>query len=202
MQSEPWLIVPQLKKECIKELAYLLISVRRAVIDRHEPEIGDTKLSLGLRAYECCRSQLISKSLSGDWPWLSILTETGRFTLAVNSVPVRFTRNEPDKLPDRKLIMSAEANKQMELFQDESDYAKLRWFLVIDSAYDTAVENAYFVGYAPDNSIECMWHIPLTDRVPLLADLTSNEPQAVDIPAAKAKLKIVKKKEDTNKYDE
>jgi hypothetical protein len=197
MIDAPWQLAPQLKKDHIQQLAQLLIKVRGEVIERHEPELGDTRLSLGMRAYECCRSQIIFKAFRGEWPWLSILTPTGRFTFAIENIPVRFTRNEPGSLPDRKLILSPEAGEQIRLFEDENRYAELRWFLVIDSAYDAPVENAYFVGYSPLNEIVCKWQIPLSDQVPLMSKVDEIETQPIPIPAAKAKLKLVKTK-DTN----
>ena len=196
MHKEPWLLAPQLKKEHLLQLANLLVQVRSEVIERHEPELGDTRLSLGMRAYECCRSRIIFKDDEGEWPWLSILTEYGRFTLAIEGVPVRFSRNNPNTLPDRKLIPSEEGFEQMNIFGHENDFSHLRWFLVIDTPYDIPVENAYFVGYSEFNEIECKWEIPLSDQVLAISDVNSNNPQAVKIPPAKARLKLIKKKED------
>ena len=201
MHEEPWLLAPQLKKEYLQQLASLLVQVRGEVIDRHEPDLGDTRLSLGMRAYECCRMRIIYKNDEGGWPWLSILTEQGRFTFAVNGVPVRFSRNDPNSLPDRKLIPSQEGFEQMSMFEGENYHSHLRWFLVIDTPYDMPVENAYFVGYSELNEIVCKWEIPLSDQVPAISDVNANKPQAVKVAPAKAKLKLVKSKEDKNTND-
>lgn len=195
MHEEPWLLAPQLEKERLQLLASLLVQVRVEVIDRHEPELGDTRLSLGMRAYECCRSRIIFKDDESDWPWLSVLTEQGRFTFAIDGIPVRFSRNDPNCLPDRKLIPSQEGFEQMSMFEDESDHSHLRWFLVIDTPYDTPVENAFFIGYSEFNEIVCRWEIPLSDQVPAIGDMAASKPQPIDVPPAKAKLKLVAKKE-------
>jgi len=200
MHSEPWLLAPQLQKDKLLNLANLLVQVRGEVIDRHEPEIGDTRLSLGMRAYECCRSRIIDKAMEKDWPWLSILTHQGRFTFAIDGVPVRFSRNDPKRLPDRKLIPSPEGSAQMSMFENTNKYSDLRWFLVIDTPYDLPVEHAYFIGYSEDNEIICKWEIPLADIVPVIGEVRKNKPQAVDVPPAKVKLKIVKV--DRKKNDE
>ena len=192
MYSEPWLLAPQLQKEKLQNLAHLIVKVRGEVIDRHEPEIGDTRLSLGMRAYECCRSRIIDKDIGGDWSWLSILTQQQRFTFAIDGVPVRFSRNDPKHLPDRKLIPSPEGYAQMGLFKNSNNYSDLRWFLVIDTPYDIPVEHAYFVGYSECNEIICKWEIPLADIVPVLGEAHDNNPQAVNVPPAKAKLKLIK----------
>lgn len=201
MHQEPWLLAPELKQEYLQQLASLLVQVRGEVIERHEPEIGDTRLSLCLRAYECCRMRLIYKNLEGVWPWLSVLTEQGRFTFAVGGVPVRFSRNDPKNLPDRKLIPSQEGFEQMSMFESVSAYSHLRWFLVIDTPYDVPVESAYFVGYSEHNEIICKWKIPLSDQVLAVGDVNANKPEAVEVKPAKAKLKLVKKKEDTTDND-
>ncbi len=199
MQHEPWELVPELKKEHLESLANLLVLVRGEVIDRHEPELGDTRLSLGIRAYECCRTRIILNHGATDFPWLSIINSTGRFTFAINGVPVRFSRNAPNALPDRKLIRSAEAESQMELFAQEGpSYTEVHWFLVIDSPYDTPVENAYFVGYDETNKIVCKWEIPVSDHVLALGDVNQEKPEAVTVKPAAAKLKTRKKNVDEN----
>lgn len=68
MHDQPWLLAPQLKKEYLQQIANLLVQVRGEIIDRHEPEIGDTRLSLGMRAYECCRMRIIYKDDERVWP--------------------------------------------------------------------------------------------------------------------------------------
>lgn len=201
MHQEPWLLAPQLQKDYIQHIAQLLVQVRGEVIDRHEPELGDTRLSLGMRAYECCRSRIKFKDADGDWAWLSIVTDEGRFTFAIDGIPVRFSRNDPNSLPDRKLIPSEEGYEQMCLFESSNDYALLRWFFVIDSPYDIPVEHAYLVGYTEFNEIKCKWEIPLSDQVPVMSDVDKVKPQAVKVKPAKAKLKLVTKKEDKNDND-
>jgi hypothetical protein len=201
MHEEPWLLAHQLKNEYLLQLASLLVQVRGEVIDRHEPNLGDTRLSLGMRAYECCRSRIIFKDDQGVWPWLSILTEQGRFTFAVEGVPVRFSRNDPDSLPYRKLIPSQEGFEQMSMFEDENNFSHLRWFLVIDTPYDTPVENAFFIGYSELNEIVCKYEIPLSDRVSAMGDVNTKKPQAVKVSPAKAKLKLLEKKEDNSTND-
>ena len=199
MQEKPWELAPQLKEEYIQKLAELIVQVRGEVIDRHDPDLGDSRLSLGMRAYECCRSRIKFKEADGDWPWLSIITDEGRFTFGIQGVPVRFSRNDPKNLPDRKVIPSYEGYTQMCLFEQINDYAHIRWFFIIDTPYDTPVENAYFVGYNEYKEIVCKWEIPLSDQVVVMSEVDKDKPQSVKVPPAKAKLKLVGKKEDNEK---
>ncbi len=191
MDQSPWQLTPELQQDRLQEIAKLLVTVRGEVIDRHEPEIGDTRLSLGMRAYECCRSRIIQKSMEGDWPWLSVLTPQGRFTFAIDDIPIRFSRNDPNQLPDRKLIPSEEGAVQMSLLRETTQYAYLRWFLVIDTPYDQPVENAYVIGYSETNEIICKWKIPLEDLVPAVAEVVIDRPTAVDVPPVKVGVKRV-----------
>ncbi len=194
MENKPWLLAPQLMQEYLFKIAQLLVQVRGEVIERHEPEIGDTRLSLGMRAYECCRMRMIYQSQLGEWPWLSILTSEGRFTFAIDGIPVRFSRNDPNQLPTRKLIPSDEGLKQMNLFEDVSEFAALRWFFIIDTPYDMPVEKAYFVGYSEYDAIICQWEIPLDDIVPALGEVSEEQPQAVVQHPAPTKVKSIKPK--------
>ena len=171
MHEEPWLLAPQLQKERLQIIANLLIQVRGEVIERHEPEIGDTRLSLGMRAYECCRTRIIRMDIEGNFPWLSVPTPQGRFTFAFDGMPLRFSRNDPKQLPDRKLIPSDEGLIQMSMFADSNEFANLRWFLVIDTPYDLPVEHAYFIGYSESNEIVCKWEIPLSDTLPVMGEV-------------------------------
>lgn len=192
------MLAPQLEKERLQKVTELLVQVRGEIIERHDPKIGDTRLSLGMRAYECCRSRLIFKHKEGEWSWLSILTAEGRFTFAIDGIPVRFSRNDPKHLPDRKLIPSEEGCFQMSLFEKTSEYSDLRWFLIIDTQYDLPVEHAYFIGYSEHNEIVCKSEIPLADTVPVIAEVHEEKSQAVNVPPAKAKLKLVSRKEVDN----
>ena len=204
----PWKYLPQLKEEHLVELAVLIAQVRAEVIERHEPELGDTRLSLGVRAYECCRTRIIEKATIGDWPWLSVVTEEGRFTFTINGVPIRFSRNDPEELPDRKLVRSEEAKQlthQLSLFGDAKNRHSLHWFYIIDTPYDVAAENVFVVGYDEDGQIECFHDLELTDQVPAIGGIDENKPQSVEIPPAKVKLKKPKshnnKKMKPNKKD-
>lgn len=185
MTDKPNNYNPDLTDERIILLAQFFASVRGEVIELHDEEIlGDTPLSLGMRAYECCRSRLISQSELGKWPWLSILTPEKRFTFSVGSTPVRFVRNNPDLLPDKKLIRSEEAKKQLDLFSHDLPVSPTHWFLVIDTHYMNAADSIYFMGYSNANEIICKWEVPLRDAVTLLSDVSSPLSQPVEVKEA------------------
>ncbi|MGB3224804.1 MAG: hypothetical protein WBB23_18515 [Desulforhopalus sp.] len=189
MNQNPWEINPELTKERIVTVASIIANIRGEVIDRHDEELGDTPLSLGTRAYECSRSRIISVADMKILPWLKVITPEGRFTFSIGNTPVRFSRNDPKCLPDRKMIRSPEAARQLTLFENHT-YADLRWFIVFDTFYKTAADNVYCVAYDKYKRIVCQWDIPLDGTVPMMSDMNVPLPQAIDVEEANVTLKI------------
>lgn len=180
MHHSPWELNSDLSEFRLVDMANFIARVRDEVIELHDETLGDTRLSLGMRAYECCRTRIIQAAKEGLYPWLRILTPEGRFTFCIDNTPVRFTRNDPKCLPDRKLIVSDNAMEQMWLFGDHA-YAGVRWFFVFDTDYKTAAEAVYFVGYSESGKIVCQWEIPVENDVTLVSGVTDSMPQAVEL---------------------
>ena len=82
MKQVPWEYNSDLSEERLTKMANFIARVRDDVIELHDEELGDTRLALGMRAYECCRTRIIDLSKDDSFPWLSILTPEGRFTFA------------------------------------------------------------------------------------------------------------------------
>ncbi len=193
MHQEPWEINSDLAADRLIKVASFIAAIRDDVIELHDEELGDTRLALGMRAYECCRSRIIDAAGSDGFPWLSILTAEGRFTFCIGSMPVRFTRNDPKQLPDRKLIVSENAMVQMNLFNSHP-YADVRWFFVFDTHFKSAADAVYFVGYDSNGEIVCQWQVPIDDNVTLLAKVSDSVPQAVELdkPVVGVKKRVLK----------
>tara|TARA_R110001592_G_scaffold339111_1_gene626627 strand:+ start:2300 stop:2908 length:609 start_codon:yes stop_codon:yes gene_type:complete len=202
MSEKPWDKNPDLKEDRIVEIANLICEVRGDVIDLHDVVLGDTRLSLGMRAYECCRSRLISEDSQGTWPWFSILTAVGRFTFLFGKTPVRFVRNDPENLPSEKLIPSPEASIQMGFFDEDYDHANTRWFFVIDTFYKNVADNMYFVGYNEQGDIVCQWDIPLEAKAVLLSSLEEEVVKPNEISKATVKVKSAPEKVNESKNGE
>lgn len=180
MSRLPWEYNSDLIESRLIEMANFIAGVRDEVIDLHDDLLGDTRLALGMRAYECCRTRIKRVANSKLFPWLSILTPEGRFTFLINNTPVRFTRNDPKYLPDNKLIFSDETMQQMALL-DESPSANIRWFFVFDTDYKSAADAVYFVGYDEFGDIVCQWQIPIEAKVTLISDASNSMPLAVEL---------------------
>jgi hypothetical protein len=191
MRKMPWELNPDLTEDRIITIASLIAKKRGEVIDRHDEIIlRDTPRALGMRCYECCRSEIIHMAKESEiGSWLAILTPEGRFTFCIGNTPVRFSRNDPRYLPDRKLVTSFEAQKQMDLFSDNDPFSKIIWFIVFDTFFKSAADAVYLVGYTEAKEIICQWQIPLEDKITLISEVNSPLSQPVDVPIAPIKLK-------------
>lgn len=189
MTQKPWEINPDLTRGRIVTVASIIASVRGEVIDLHDEELGDTPLSLGTRAYECARTRIKGIAERENFPWLKILTPEGRFTFSIGITPVRFTRNDPKYLPNRKMIRSVEARRQLSFFENHP-YAELTWFIVFDTYYKNPADNVYCVGYDKYQNIVCQWDIPIEGAVPMMSSKEDALPQAVEVNEASVTLKV------------
>lgn len=189
MTDFPWQLNSKLKREHIIEIANYIAQIRGEVIDLYDEELGDTPLSLGIRAYECCRSRIITGQNSGKMPYLDIITPNKKFTFSINGIPVRFVRNDPDCLPSEKLVPSSETVVQIELFSDENSNANIIWFYVIDTNFKHVADNMYFVGYNENGKIICKWDIPLEEQSTRLAEIKVSKTTSVDLPKPQVRIK-------------
>lgn len=183
------------------QLAELLAEVRGEVVDLHNPDMGDTKKSLGYRAYECCRTRSTIKANQLGFEWLGVLTIDKRFTLRIGSTPVRFWRGEPEKLPSGKLLRSPEALSQIEIFPSDDPHKSLIWFCVLEANYQGLVESAYFVGYTEFNEIVVNWKIPLRGSMTIISDINHKLSESVELESAVGRLKLKKSKSDAVKNE-
>lgn len=200
MSEYPWEHNQELSKERITELANLISQVRAEVIERHDEVLGDTPLSLGMRCYECCRTRIIGKSQDSTFPWLTILTDDKRFTFSFgdSKVPVRFTRNDPNNLPDKKLLVSEEAQVQYDMFnQLLISHAEIRWYLVFDTYFKSPADAVFFVGYREDGDIFCKWQVPLDGSITLISDISKELPEPIE--KSKPRIGIKKRQDETAK---
>jgi hypothetical protein len=189
MDEMPWELNSDLTNDRIIDIASLIAKKRSEVIELHDEILGDTPRCLGMRCYECCRTEINQVADSKIWPWLFKLTPEGRFTFRIGDTPVRFSRNDPKDLPNRKLVTSFETQKQMDLFKESNPNAEIRWFIVFDTYFKNPADAVYCVGYTETNEIICQWQIPLEDKVTLISEVDAPLSQAVDVPVAPIKLK-------------
>ncbi|WP_345853380.1 hypothetical protein [Shewanella algae] len=195
--KRPWELNPLLSKEKLKKLAGLLYEVRNSVVDLHDGDLGDTARGTGLRAYECCRTNILRASASkGEWSWLGIIKPDGRFTFSIDSVPVRFYRGSPDNPQERRMIPCEAAMCQMELLSaDIGDIASIQWFIAIEVDENRYAERVTFTGYDNGMQVSC-WEVPLDVKPTALAGVTEQLPEPVKIKKARVSVKRKDKNKD------
>lgn len=201
MTEKPWGINPDLKEDRIITLAQVIAEVRGEVIDRHDEELGDTRLSLGMRCYECCRTRLTRLADINQWSWLFNLNKTGKFTFLIGNTPVRFVRYDPNNLPWTKLIPSEYAARQLNLLSYLSEYKQysdLIWYFVFDTEYNHSADRIYFVGHRRNKDkskeIVCKYQISLEGKKGLLFEVNTPELQPVEVAEAPLSLKVKHRK--------
>lgn len=193
--NQPWELNPALTSDRIKQLASLIREVRDSVVDLHDEVLGDSARSTGLRAYECCRNQIIRASKNNDeWKWLGIVKDDGRFTFSIDSVPVRLYRGKPSCPEERRLIPCIEALSQMSLLPvDVGDAASILWFFAIEVDEFRYVESVTFTGYLDGTQVSC-WEIPLDEKVPAFNTVDVERPEPVVTQKASVSIKKKEKK--------
>lgn len=201
MMEKPYDINPDLQEDRINTLAHFIAEVRGEVIDLDNEEIGDTKLSLGIRCYECCRTRLIRLADSGQYDWLANLTKTGRFTFLVGKTPVRFVRCHPKSIPSKKLIRSNSAAVQLFLSNFHPEYKKTSdviWYIIFDTKCNHPADRIYFVGYRMNKDkskeIVCSYQVSLEGKKGLLFEVNAPELQPVEVAEAPISLKVKHRK--------
>ncbi len=96
----PWDVHSGLTLDRLQTIARLLADIRERVSRHLEPEEGDLHFGMwvaGTTAHARTAYQITRMVLSGDFPWLSIVDSTMQFTFAIDRVPVRVFRGEPEK---------------------------------------------------------------------------------------------------------
>lgn len=189
--QDPWVITTELTPNRIKKMASLIHAVRDDVIDLHNDELGDTRRSTGMRAYECCRQQIIWASMDKElYPWLGILKNDGLFTFSIGGVPVRMYRGVASAPGKRRQRACPEALRQMTfLFEDIGESSSIRWLFAVETDSDRYVERITFTGYLNEEQISS-YEIPLEQAVPVLSTIAAELPEAVKLDKAKVAVKI------------
>jgi hypothetical protein len=164
---KPWEINSRLNEEYLVEMAQFISDVRSEVVDLHDPDgVGDTKRSLGFRAYECIRKRITKEAASGSKPWLSVITEDNRFTFGIDSVPVRFYRGTPECPEERRLQASIEALNQISLLPPSESDPALRWLFVVETDELYYADKVTFCAFDACTSEQiCVWEVPLEDTI-------------------------------------
>jgi hypothetical protein len=178
-ESNPWDYHPHLQREAIIAVAGLIAQGRSDALIRHDETIGDDGWTLGCKAFQYARFQILKAAETEGFAWLSIMDSSKQFIFKIGEVPVRFYRGEADEPSDRTLRQTfSELNQLSFVFGNESG-AGLAYRFAIETDFDGAITSIKFVGLRGESPVFC-WDVPYMEAVSLPAATPATE--GVDLP--------------------
>lgn len=189
----PWDVYPGLTSDRLQTIARLLADIRERVSRHLEPEEGDLHFGMwvaGTTAHARTAYRLTKMAESGDFPWLSIVDGTMQFTFAIDRVPVRVFRGEPEK-PSRSAQKKSlrETMIQLALFEMEvMGGGDLDWQWRIAVEPDPTTGEVFRITLVQVNvtdgevNIRNPFVIPFRDTARALTDVASTRRDGVELP--------------------
>lgn len=179
---EPWLIHPDLTEERLVAVARLIAKGRNDALDRYEPEIGDNGWTLGTRAFQFGRHQILMGAESGEYPWLQIVDGSLRLIFQIGEVPVRFYKGIADEPTDRTLRQSFPELRQLSfIFPHDADASDFLFRFAVETGLDGEITSIKFVALREEEPVH-VWDVPLAHSVTTLYPLGSTSAGGVELP--------------------
>jgi hypothetical protein len=188
----PWDVHPGLTLDRLQTIARLLADIRERVSRHLQPEEGDLHFGMwvaGTTAHARTAYRITHMVASGGYPWLSIVDGTMQFTFAIDRVPVRVFRGEPEK-PSRGAQKKSllETMAQLTLFElNEMGGGDLdwQWRIAVEPEPTGEVFRITIVQVNVTNgevSVRNPFVIPFRDTARALTDLASTRRDGVELP--------------------
>lgn len=189
----PWEVNSVLALERLRVIADIIMRVRRDVAESMEPEEGDGFFGLwvsGTRVHARLSHHLKLAAESGQSPWLELVDQGMQFTFAIEGVPIRIYRGEPER-PTRgaRKVGLLEYARQQELFDlglITMPDVEWVWRVAVETDPEGRVFNVNILQIGPGNPapVRNRYSIPLTETVPALAPTLPFTPAGVELPPA------------------
>ncbi|WNG34419.1 hypothetical protein F0U61_12835 [Archangium violaceum] len=188
----PWDVHPGLTLDRLQIIARLLADIRERVSLHLEPEEGDLHFGMwvaGTMAHARTAYQLTRMVFSGDYSWLSIVDGSMQFTFAIDRVPVRVFKGDPEK-PSRSAQKKSprEAMIQLALFEmKEMGGGDLdwQWRIAVEPEPTGEVFRITLVQVnvtAGVVNVRNLFVIPFRDTARALTDVASTRHDGVELP--------------------
>lgn len=186
-EREPWTINPDLTSDRLAAVAQLISRGRNDALDRYEPEIGDDSWSLGCRAFQCQRHQILMAHKIGLFDWLAVLDPSKHFVFRIGDVPMRFYRGPAEEPNLRTMYQSFPELAQFSLFESNSEAPEYAHRLAIETDVDGSIIAVRYV--ALYNGVpEFYWDIPLAGIVTPIRLVDAAPTEGVDLPTPQVRL--------------
>lgn len=91
--APPWSFDPDLSEERLRTIERITARVHRDALEFHQPGLGETNLSLGVRRYE--RTVHSLREAAEFLDWLSVSTSNNECVLRIGDAVVKFSYDDP-----------------------------------------------------------------------------------------------------------
>jgi hypothetical protein len=188
----PWEVHPGLTLERLQIIARLLADVRKGVVEHMRPEEGDLHFGMwvaGTMAYARTAYRITTMAQSGDYLWLSIVDGTMQFTFAIDGVPVRVFKGDPEK-PSRSAQKKSprESVAQLMLFEMEemgSGDLDWQWRIAVEPEPTGEVFRITLVQVSVTNGevgVRNLYTIPFRYTARALSEVVSSQRAGIELP--------------------
>ena len=162
VKTFPWEYHPDLTEERILAIASLIAAARNTALELFDERAGDDGWTLGCRAFQFARAQILRAADNDEYDWLDILDRSRRLVFKIGGVPVRIFRGEADEPTDRTLRQSYDELRQLSfIFEMEDDGRSLAYRFAVETDIDGTLLAIKFVGLRGEFAV-LNWDIPLT----------------------------------------
>jgi hypothetical protein len=129
--KKPWEVDGRLTEEALSVVGKLLLSIRRRVAGRQEPDQGDGKWGLGCCTHERFRYQTIRLHQQKTYPWLGVVNFGKEFSFSINGCPIRKYKGDSENPPAKQL---ERASEQLKLFPNSPlNDPDWHWLLAVET---------------------------------------------------------------------
>jgi hypothetical protein len=182
LAKTPWDLHPDLTADRLAVVAKLLRQGRNDALDRFDPSIGDDGWTLGCRAFQFARFQILEAAAQGDPPWLSIEDDSRQLVFKIGSVPVRFYRGPADEPTTRTLRQNYPELRQLTLsFPEESEARHCAYRFAVETDVDGFVTSIKFMALMGDLPV-LTWDVPLEATVTRIHAVEGTKAEGVELP--------------------
>ncbi len=179
----PWEYHGDLTAERLQLVAGLIVSGRRAALERYDEEVGDNGWTLGCCAFQYGRDRILRAADGGEHRWLTVIDRSLQLTFKVGDVPVRIYRGEADEPTDRTLRQSLSELRQLSLLFSEHDEGReLAYRFAVETDMEGDVLAVKFVGLRGESAI-LSWDVPLDDADRSATTVGRPATESVELPA-------------------
>jgi hypothetical protein len=130
--KKPWEVDARLDEEALSVVGKLLLSIRRNVAARQQPNEGDSTWGLGCCTYERFKYQTIRLEQQKTYPWLGVVNVGKEFSFSINGCPIRQYKGDSENPPAKQIERARE--QQLKLFPDQAiNDPDWHWLLAVET---------------------------------------------------------------------